>query len=239
MNDAASETTSEPERADPFLTSAVTVPVNELFATMQWVGTHAGSPVVVVRTQGCGVGCRYCDVPETWHNPRAVFRAESRRRPKRWRDMAAEEVLEWAATEHKALRHVVITGGDPALHPGTGELAAVMLAAGYFVQYETSATYRLPVNLPAAVWVTASPKFAMAAGREVLPEVLTRADEVVMPLSREKDLAALQRHVIPVIRRGVPVYLHPIHGGNLCGEVVKTAFSRGYKVTARVNELVK
>lgn len=213
--------------------------VNEMCAAVQWVGTWSGTPVIVVRVQGCDVGCRYCDVPETWHDPRAALRPDWKRRVERWRNMSAEEILEWARASYKHLRHVVITGGEPALQPASAEVAQRFLSAGYFVQYETSATHALPVNLPARTWVTASPKFYMPGGHKVREDVLERANEIVMPLSRERDLQALQQVVIPRMRRGVSVYLHPVRGGALSSQALAEAFARGYRVTTRVHELAK
>jgi 7-carboxy-7-deazaguanine synthase len=218
---------------------ARTLPINEVSAGMQWIGTHAGTPIVLIRTQGCDVGCPYCDAPEAWHDSKVSLRPDWIRRVMRWRDLTAGELIEWARENYKHLRHVLITGGEPAMHEETGELARQFLAAGYFVQYETSGTRVLPLSLPERTWVTVSPKFYMPGRRVVLKEVLQRANEIVMPLAYERDLKALQQEVIPVLRRGVSVYLHPVRGGGASASALKEAFARGYRVTVRVHELSK
>jgi hypothetical protein len=73
----------------------------------------------------------------------------------------------------------------------------------------------------------------------VLRAVLERAQEIIMPLSRERDLSALQQEVIPVLRRGVPVYLHPVRGGAVSAQALTEAFARGYRVTVSVHGLGK
>lgn len=219
-------------------TQRAEIPVNEVCAGVQWTGTHAGTPAIIVRTQGCDVGCRYCDVQESWHDPKRQIRPDWKRRVERWRNLTCDELLEWARSSYK-LRHVVITGGEPAVHELSGVLAQKFLSAGYFVQYETSCTYALPSSLPARAWVTASPKFYMPGGRKVRKDVLARAQEIVMPLARERDLQALQQEVIPELRRGVPVYLHPVRGGQVSSQALAEAFARGYRVTVRVHELAK
>jgi len=219
--------------------AAATVPINEVCAGLQWVGTHAGTPAVIIRTQGCDVGCRWCDTPEAVHDPRITLRPDWKRRVERWRDLTCAEILEWVQHSYKHIQHVVITGGEPAMHDLTGELARLFLQTGYFVQYETSATYALPLSLPERTWVTASPKFYMPGGRKVLRAVLERAQEIIMPLSRERDLSALQQEVIPVLRRGVLVYLHPVRGGAVSAQALTEAFARGYRVTVSVHGLGK
>ena len=68
-------------------------------------------------------------------------------------------------------RHVVVTGGEPALQL-TESLVDALHAAGKYVAVETNGTHPLPENVD---WVTLSPKSTFVDGAEV---VLTRADEI-------------------------------------------------------------
>ena len=42
------------------------LPLNDVFQTIQGEGEYTGKSVVMVRLQGCVVGCPWCDTKETW-----------------------------------------------------------------------------------------------------------------------------------------------------------------------------
>ena len=47
--------------------SAVTLRVAEVFGpTFQGEGPSAGRRAAFIRLSGCGVGCTWCDEPQTW-----------------------------------------------------------------------------------------------------------------------------------------------------------------------------
>jgi organic radical activating enzyme len=66
--------------------------------------------------------------------------------------MSEDEIVEEACREKP--RHIVITGGEPALQL-TQSLVDKLHEAGFFVQVETNGTLPLPEGID---WVTASPK---------------------------------------------------------------------------------
>ena len=53
-----------------------TLPVMELFYTVQGEGFHSGKPAYFIRLAGCDIGCIWCDVKESWdatlHNMMSV-----------------------------------------------------------------------------------------------------------------------------------------------------------------------
>lgn len=121
--------------------------VNEIFCSLQGEGRWTGTPAVFVRLSGCNLACPFCDTDHA-----------------RGRDMTAGEIAAEAA--RYAPRHLVLTGGEPALQADDA-LVGALKGNGFFVQAETNGT--LP--LPAAVdWVTCSPKDA--------PVALERIDEL-------------------------------------------------------------
>lgn len=67
----------------------------------------AGVPSVFVRTSGCNLRCTWCDTPYTSWQPEGEDRTV---------ESIAEEVGGYGAS------HVVITGGEPMIAPGVGEL---------------------------------------------------------------------------------------------------------------------
>lgn len=126
--------------------------VNEIFYSLQGEGYYSGTPAVFVRLSGCNLRCPFCDT-----------RHES------GREMSEKEIVE-AVGQYPA-RHVVVTGGEPALQI-TESLVDALHAAGRYVAVETNGTHQLPDNVD---WVTLSPKSAFVDGAEVM---LTRADEI-------------------------------------------------------------
>lgn len=130
--------------------------VNEIFYSLQGEGRHAGTPAVFVRFSGCNLKCPFCD---TSHD---AFTEMSE-------DEILAEVLKYPA------RHVVITGGEPALQLTSG-LVSGLHAAGRYVQIETNGTVALPSGC-SVDWVTCSPK-----GRRV---ALAHVDELKVLFCQE------------------------------------------------------
>ena len=126
--------------------------VNEIFYSLQGEGYYAGTPAVFVRFSGCNLHCPFCDT-----------------RHEKGREMSEEEIV--AAVLEYPARHVVVTGGEPALQL-TASLVDKLHAAGKYVAVETNGTLPLPENVD---WITLSPKSAFVNGAEV---VLTRANEI-------------------------------------------------------------
>ena len=70
--------------------------INEIFYSLQGEGYWTGTPAVFVRFSGCNLKCGFCD---TEHGG--------------FVDMSEEEIV--AAVNSFPARHVVLTGGEPAL----------------------------------------------------------------------------------------------------------------------------
>ena len=127
--------------------------VNEIFYSLQGEGYHSGIPAVFVRLSGCNLHCPFCD---TQHEHGT--------------EMTEAEIVE--TVKRYPARHVVITGGEPALQL-TASLVDALHTAGRFVAVETNGTRPLPENVD---WVTLSPK-DLFLGAEAKPTI-SRADEL-------------------------------------------------------------
>lgn len=99
--------------------------IAELFYSIQGEGALLGVPSFFVRTSGCNLRCVWCDTPYTSWKPEGV-------------EMTLEAIVA-KALEHPG-RHVVITGGEPMIAPGMGELTRLFRHAGFHITIETAGT---------------------------------------------------------------------------------------------------
>lgn len=160
--------------------------VNETFLSLQGEGYFTGTPAFFLRLSGCNLQCPFCD---TQHQS--------------FTEMSVEEIVQ-EASSHKP-RHIVITGGEPALQL-TKSLVDKLHEAGFFIQVETNGTLPLPEGID---WVTASPKSSPV--REDL-----KIDELKVLY---KGIGDEPEHLLKSLpkrgsRRGLFLYLQPLDTGN-------------------------
>jgi 7-carboxy-7-deazaguanine synthase len=116
--------------------------IAEIFCSIQGEGLLTGIPSVFVRTSGCNLRCWFCDSDYTsWHPD-----GDS---------LSVAEILERMGEFR--VRHAVITGGEPMIAPGIGELTLGLRRRGYHITIETAATVFKPVECDLA---SLSPKLA-------------------------------------------------------------------------------
>src|SRR4051812_30541447 len=94
--------------------------VSEIFHSLQGESSLIGLPFAFVRLTGCNLRCTYCD--STY-----AFKGGQR--------MTIDEVL--AAIAPFAVKHVLLTGGEPLLQRQTPELARRLTTSGHEVSIET------------------------------------------------------------------------------------------------------
>ncbi len=109
--------------------------VNETFISLQGEGHFTGTPAFFLRLSGCNLQCPFCD---TNHQS--------------YKEMSEDGIV--AEASRQKPRHIVVTGGEPALQL-TKSLVDKLHEAGFFVQIETNGTLPLPEGID---WVTCSPK---------------------------------------------------------------------------------
>ncbi|WP_227376208.1 7-carboxy-7-deazaguanine synthase QueE [Haladaptatus halobius] len=101
------------------------LPVNELFYSLQGEGKLAGTPSVFVRTSGCNLRCWFCDSYHTSWEPTHAR-------------MTLSEIV--AKIESHDANHVVVTGGEPLVHDDCVTLLDRLAEAGYHTTVETNGT---------------------------------------------------------------------------------------------------
>jgi 7-carboxy-7-deazaguanine synthase len=164
--------------------------IAEIFYSVQGEGGLVGVPSIFIRTSGCNLRCSWCDTPYTsWHPEGA--------------EMAIEEIVQRAA-EYSAARHVVLTGGEPMIAPGMGELSNRLRERGLHITIETAGTVVADV---ACDLMSISPKLSNStpdgpfrAQHERLrlqPEILRRLMAICdyqlkFVIAREADIGEMQ-----------------------------------------------
>ncbi|ARK30803.1 7-carboxy-7-deazaguanine synthase [Halalkalibacter krulwichiae] len=103
------------------------VPVMEVFGpTIQGEGMVIGQKTMFVRTGGCDYSCSWCDSSFTWDG---TLRSQL---------MNVNEIIrKLEEVGGERFSHVTISGGNPALHKGIGELVEACHQKGWKVAIET------------------------------------------------------------------------------------------------------
>lgn len=213
--------------------------VNELFETMQGEAAFTGSPAVFVRLQKCPVGCPWCDTKHTWTAEPANEIAFGAMVAKvddapTYARATPSELANWLLLNTRA-RHIVLTGGEPALYDLT-EVTGLLLEAGRMVQIETSGTS--PVRVHPGAWVTVSPKIGMPGGLRVRPDALARANEIKMPVGKQADvdklLAFLTENPVDAV-----VWLQPLSQNEKATELcLRAATEHGWRVSIQTHKFL-
>lgn len=114
--------------------------INEEFLSYQGEGQNVGKLQYFIRTQGCSVGCYFCDTKHSWKEEDATTKEE---------DIVARVIAsgaEWAC----------ITGGEP-LEQDLTSLVNLLKINGIKIQIETSGMFYNPI-IKEMDWVCCSPK---------------------------------------------------------------------------------
>jgi 7-carboxy-7-deazaguanine synthase len=174
------------ENMNPLVLPATTsLPVMEHFYTIQGEGFYQGHAAYFIRLGGCDVGCVWCDVKESW---------DASAHPHYSIQSLIDEVK---ATPTKI---VVITGGEPLMHP-LDELTDALHAAGLQTNIETSGSSPLSGHWD---WLCLSPKKFKAP----LPEVVAAANELKVIIYHKSDFAFGEKFAAQV-PAGCKLYLQP------------------------------
>lgn len=116
-----------------------TLPIVEMFYSIQGEGFHTGKPAYFIRLGGCNVLCGWCDVKESW-NPDI--------HPHKTIPEIVNIVLEQPA------KSVVITGGEPLMN-NLDSLCNALKKHSIKTFLETNGTYEISGSWD---WVCLSPK---------------------------------------------------------------------------------
>jgi len=110
-----------------------TLPISEVFLSLQGEGVHAGTPSVFLRTYHCNLTCSWCDSKYTWQNQeKAVSGVDYYLR-------TVEAIREQIASY--GCKHLVLTGGEPLLHQRSLlPILSSLKTDGFYIEVETNGT---------------------------------------------------------------------------------------------------
>lgn len=161
--------------------------INEMFSSIQGEGSFTGTPAHFIRFQGCPIQCPWCDSKNSWN--RASYL-----------DFPLAAIIATFAElrdKHQAVRHVVLTGGEPFWdNPELLPLIKHLCTTDLSIQIETSGTQSASRALIEfmryeEVYLTISPKAPLATAQEFLPvdaNLLKEAWEIKFPVAGEIDI---------------------------------------------------
>lgn len=151
------------------------LPVMEHFYTIQGEGFHQGKAAYFIRLGGCDVGCVWCDVKESW---------DAGKHPV----ISVDEMVRWVTRTPAKI--VVITGGEPLMHP-LDALTSALRDAGLKTHLETSGAHPLSGEWD---WICLSPKKFKAP----LDGSIKAADELKVVIYHKSDFAWAEQYAARV-----------------------------------------
>lgn len=147
------------------------LPVMEEFYTLQGEGCNTGQAAYFIRVGGCDVGCKWCDVKESWN-------------ASDFPPVSTDRVIEHA-TSYPA-KAIVVTGGEPLLY-NMDYLCEGLHRHGIRIFLETSGSQPLSGSWD---WICLSPK----KDAPPLQEMLQKADEIKVIVHDDTDFRWAEEH---------------------------------------------
>jgi 7-carboxy-7-deazaguanine synthase len=214
--------------------------LNDIYACIQGEGCLSGTPMALVRLQGCGVGCPFCDTKETWaaepaHKVGSI--AEALGTGPAWCEAHPDAVAaEARRVAGPNVRWALLTGGEPAEQQLVA-LATALIRRGFLVALETSGTAGGFLEAPLH-WVCVSPKVDMPGNKRVLAAALAAADEIKMVIGKPADLDTLDALLAQATPKpGCQVCLQPASQSEKATRLcVETAMRRGWRVSLQLHK---
>ena len=188
-------------------------PVNEIFVTLQGEASFTGTPSIFIRLQGCNVGCPWCDTKHTWElgiNDKVDFTSlvDKTSDKTSWSNASVNQIIDYIEANYKQIKHVVITGGEPAMYDLV-PLSNALEEIGKNIQIETSGTELFKITND--TWVSLSPKIDMPGGKVVISECVNRANEIKMPIGKMSDIEKLKIFIKDYnVNKDITIWLQPL-----------------------------
>lgn len=194
--------------------------VVEKFVSINGESIRAGEPAVFIRFRGCNLCCSYCDTK--WAN-NAGAAADM---------MTAEEIADYA--DSTGITNVTLTGGEPLLQKGIGQVISILIRHGHTVEIETNGSVDISgfAALPERPFFTLDYKLPGSGMEDAMLtenyKYLQKGDAVKFVVSDrcdlEKALEIIQGYGLTEI---CSVYLSPVFGRIMSEEIVSFMLEHG------------
>lgn len=152
------------EQEDQLLQEGKMLPLMEEFYTIQGEGFNTGKAAYFIRIGGCDVGCRWCDVKESWNR-------------KLHPPTLTDAIVANAANQ--PAKAVVVTGGEPLMN-NLDYLCGQLKAHGVTRFLESSGAHPFSGDWD---WICVSPK----RNSPPVESVYSRANELKVIIEKTED----------------------------------------------------
>lgn len=216
-----------------------TYAVNNLYPTVQGEGIQAGIPMILLRLQGCDVGCPFCDTKETWQVSREFRKdslLEALGQSQYFTRMTSAEISDYLGILAGSIKWVLITGGEPARYD-LNPLIDCLHESAFQVAIETSGTYMLKGKPD---WICVSPKVNMPGKRTLVEEVMYRADELKFVIGKKADIEVVHsvlKHY--PTKQTVQVCLQPISQSKRATKIcLDESMKQGWRLSLQMHRYI-
>lgn len=213
-------------------------PVNDIYVTIQGEGRMVGVPMLLVRLQGCDVGCPFCDTKETWEMPNGNGKTldVALKEKNDYTFISVAEMFKYYKENFPEydIEWVLLTGGEPALYD-LNEFVSEFHELGMKVALETSGTEAIKGQCD---FVTVSPKINMPNGKPIIGQAIAAADEIKFVIGREKDIAQSVA-LLEAFRPDAEISFQPISESSRAVNLIKNhIFKSGGKLSIQTHKII-
>lgn len=213
------------------------LPINNVYPCVQGEGCNTGLPMVMLRLQGCEVGCPFCDTKETWESS-SIFQLPTiqdalGQNPK-WTMQDEQSIILYIQECYPDFAWILISGGEPAQYD-LSTLVSLLHDYGHKVAIETSGTEEIKGNFD---WVCVSPKIDMPGKKPIKAQPILNADEIKMVIGKGSDLEKLDVLLADFrIRPDCQICLQPISQSPKATQLcIEECQKRGYRLSIQVHK---
>ena len=173
------------EQEDQLLDQGKMLPLMEEFYTIQGEGYNTGKPAYFIRIGGCDVGCRWCDVKESWNR-------------KLHPPTLTDQIVKNASIQ--PAKAVVVTGGEPLMN-NLDYLCEQLKKNGITRYLESSGAHPFSGEWE---WICVSPKKKSPP----VESVYSRAHELKVVIETEEDFQWAEENA-NLVNSDCILYLQP------------------------------
>lgn len=214
------------------------LPINQMYFAFQWEGEAMGSYALFIRLQGCPINCIHCPTPFACDFGNEVTVDEVLRKgppqdpDSRYAVLRVSHLMALIKDAQPAPFDVVVTGGEPAMHDLL-TFSVALQEAGYDLTVQT--TGEVPFHVMDGTRISVRPR-----SRQVIPEILNAADELIFIVRDAGDLAKLDTLMEHVDDTETAVFLQPVLNNLRAMQFcMNVAPERGFRLSYRPDQLIK